>query len=55
MARNLVDELALMIHPLVLGSGRRLFADHGTCAAFELTESIPTTSGVRIATFRRRS
>ncbi len=54
MARNLVDELVLMIHPLVLGSGRRLFSDPGTYAAFELTESIPTTTGVQIATYRRR-
>ena len=54
MARNLIDEFVLMIHPLVLGSGRRLFADHGTYAAFELTESIPTTTGVQIATYLRR-
>jgi dihydrofolate reductase len=55
MARNLVDELVLMIHPLVLGSGRRLFSDHGTHAAFELIDSLPTTTGVQIATYRRRS
>jgi dihydrofolate reductase len=55
MARNLVDELVLMIHPLVLGSGRRLFSDHGTRAAFELIDSLPTTTGVQIATYRRRS
>jgi dihydrofolate reductase len=54
MARDLVDELVLMIHPLVLGSGRRLFSDHGTYAAFELTDSIPTTTGVQIVTYRRR-
>lgn len=54
MARGLIDELVLMIHPLVLGSGRRLFSDHGTYAAFELTDSTPTTTGVQIATYRRR-
>jgi dihydrofolate reductase len=54
MARDLVDELVLMIHPLVLGSGRRLFSDHGALAAFELTESLPTTTGVLIATYQRQ-
>jgi dihydrofolate reductase len=55
MLRNLVDELVLMIHPLVLGSGRRLFSDHGAYAAFEQTDSIPTTTGVLIATYHRQS
>jgi dihydrofolate reductase len=56
LARDLVDELVLMIHPLVLGSGRRLFADHGSSlAAFDLTDSVPTTTGVLIATYQRQS
>ena len=52
MRRNLVDEFILLIHPLVVGSGRRLFADDGTFAKFELAESLPTTTGVIIATYR---
>jgi dihydrofolate reductase len=55
LARNLIDELVLMIHPLILGSGRRLFSDHGTHASFGLIDSLPTTTGVQIATYRRRS
>ena len=55
MRRDLVDEFVLTIHPLILGSGRRLFADHGSYASFELTESVPTTTGVLIATYQRRS
>jgi len=55
MARDLVDEFVLMIHPLVLGSGRRLFADQGSYGSLELTESVPTTTGVLIATYRRQS
>jgi dihydrofolate reductase len=56
LARALVDELVLMIHPLVLGSGRRLFADHGSSpASFDLTDSVPTTTGVLIATYKRHS
>jgi dihydrofolate reductase len=33
MRRNLVDDYVLLIHPLVLGSGRRLFADNGAFAS----------------------
>jgi len=53
MRRSLIDELLLTIHPLVLGSGRRLFADDGTYAALKLVDSKPTTTGVIIATYRR--
>src|SRR5258705_12184237 len=49
--RGLVDEYILMIHPLVLGTGRRLFADGGT-SSLTLVKSEPTTTGVIIATYR---
>jgi dihydrofolate reductase len=49
---DLVDEYILLIHPLVLGSGRRLFADGGTFTALRLVDSRTTTSGVLIATYR---
>ena len=52
MRRDLVDEFILLIHPLVAGSGRRMFADDGTFAKLELAESLPTTTGVIIATYR---
>lgn len=52
MPRNLIDEYLLMIHPLVLGSGRRLFADGGERAAFRLVDIKPTTTGVIIATYQ---
>ncbi len=39
MRRNDVDEYVLLIHPLVLGSGRRLFTDGGAFAAPELANS----------------
>jgi dihydrofolate reductase len=48
---GLVDELVLTIHPLVLGSGRRMFADHGALAAYRLVDATPTTTGVLIATY----
>jgi len=52
MRRNLVDEYVLLIHPLVLGSGRRLFADGGTFAALRLVGTKTTTTGVVIATYQ---
>ncbi|HEX2288490.1 MAG TPA: dihydrofolate reductase family protein, partial [Gaiellaceae bacterium] len=54
MRRDLVDEYVLMIHPLVLGSGRRLFADEGEFAALRLVVgTVTTTTGVVIATYRK--
>ena len=49
---GLVDEYLLLIHPLVLGKGSRLFPD-GPPAQFRLTDSLPTTTGVIIATYQR--
>jgi len=51
MEQDLIDEFQLNIHPLVLGSGQRLFTDGH--AAFQLVDATPTTTGVVIATYRR--
>jgi dihydrofolate reductase len=51
MSHDLVDEYVLSIHPLVLGSGRRLFPDAGSFRALKLVDSVPTTTGVIIATY----
>jgi dihydrofolate reductase len=51
MQRDLIDEYALTIHPLVLGSGRRLFAEGGPFAALRLVEATTTTTGVVIARY----
>jgi dihydrofolate reductase len=48
---GLVDELQLLIHPLVLGSGTRLFAADGPHVPLALTDSVTTTTGVVIATY----
>jgi dihydrofolate reductase len=48
---QLVDEYMLMIHPLILGSGRRLFPT-GVFSALQLVDSVTTTTGVVIATYR---
>jgi len=52
MRRNLIDEYMLLVHPLVLGTGRRLFDDGGAFAKLQLVDSVATTKGVIIATYR---
>ena len=51
MSHNLIDEYVLQIHPLVLGSGSRLF-NPGPFAALRLVGSTTTTTGVVIATYQ---
>jgi dihydrofolate reductase len=50
MQHDLIDELQINIHPLVLGTGQRLFTDANT--AYELVDATPTTTGVVMATYR---
>jgi dihydrofolate reductase len=52
MRSNLVDEYVLLIHPLVLASGRRLFTDGAAFAALRLIDTKTTTTGVVIATYQ---
>jgi len=52
MAADSIDEYLLMIHPLVLGTGRRLFP-LGVQASLRLVESVTTRTGVLIATYER--
>jgi dihydrofolate reductase len=53
LKNNLVDELWLKIFPVTLGTGKRLFGDGAIPAAFTLTESSVTPSGVIFANYRR--
>ena len=50
MAADLIDEYLLLIHPLVFGTGRRLFPE-GVHASLRLSDSVITTKGVMIATY----
>jgi dihydrofolate reductase len=52
MRANLIDEFVLLIHPLVLGTGRRMFTDPGIYTDLRLVDSKVTTKGVVIATYR---
>jgi dihydrofolate reductase len=55
MRHNLVDEFVLLIHPLVLGSGQRLFRDGAPATPLRLVNSVMTTTGVIIATYQQAS
>lgn len=52
MRHNLIDEYLLLIHPVVLGSGRRLFPDGSPFADLRLVDSVTTTTGVVIARYQ---
>ena len=52
LERDLVDELNLLLHPVVVGDGMRLFPDHGPTHDLELIEARTTPSGVTLATYR---
>jgi len=53
LKNDLVDELWLKIHPLTLGKGKKLFDGGPIPAAFKLTESTLTPSGVIVANYTR--
>jgi dihydrofolate reductase len=52
IAADLIDEYLLMIHPVVLGTGRRLFGD-GHSVELELMDAVTASTGVVIAAYRR--
>jgi dihydrofolate reductase len=53
LKNDLVDELSLKIHPLILGEGKKLFDEGSIPATYTLTESLVTPSGVIIAKYKR--
>ncbi|MER8488585.1 dihydrofolate reductase family protein [Mesorhizobium australicum] len=53
LTNGLIDEIRLMIFPLLLGKGKRLFGDTAMPAAFKLVKSRTSTTGVIIATYER--
>jgi dihydrofolate reductase len=52
MGHDLIDEYLLLLHPLVLGAGRRLFGAGGPPASLRLVDSTASTTGVLIATYQ---
>lgn len=51
MEQDLVDVYALMIHPLVVGGGKRLFRDGNPGTSLRLVESTTTSTGVLIVSY----
>jgi dihydrofolate reductase len=54
LRHDLIDRFVLLTHPLLLGSGQRLFAEDGILAKLHLVTSTTTTTGVVIATYERK-
>jgi dihydrofolate reductase len=54
LANDLVDELTLLVIPVVVGQGMRLFPENGPDLALELVESSVDSKGVTIQVFRPR-
>src|SRR5215213_7364718 len=52
LQKNLLDELRLMVHPIVVGSGRRLFEEGGDRKELELVDSKTFSTGVVYLTYR---
>ena len=50
---DLVDEYRLLIEPVVIGSGKRLFAEGTAPVTFKLTDARPTSTGVLYCTYER--
>jgi dihydrofolate reductase len=54
IANDLVDVYRIMLHPLVLGTGKRLFREYPTPIRLRLVECTPTTTGVLLLTYERQ-
>ena len=52
---GLLDEYTLVVHPLTLGSGTRVFEGTAPCTEFELTGTVTTGTGVVVARYARVS
>lgn len=53
LATDLVDELRLLVYPILLGRGKRLFDDHALASAFRLEASTASPSGVLVNRYVR--
>ena len=51
LSEGLVDELVLMIEPIILGGGKRIFPEDGTARPMQLVSCTTATTGVQICTY----
>jgi len=52
LQENLLDELKLMVHPVIVGHGKRLFKEDGDLKKLQLVDSKVTGTGVAILTYQ---
>jgi dihydrofolate reductase len=52
LAERLIDELNLMIEPIILGGGKSIFPDDGTARPLQLVRSVTTGTGVQVCTYQ---
>ena len=52
LREGLVDELRLMIEPVILGGGKTIFPDDGSLRTLELVSSVTSSTGVHVCTYR---
>ena len=52
ISEGLVDELNLMIEPILLGGGKRIFPDDGTARPMQLVKSVTAGTGVQVCTYQ---
>jgi len=52
LSENLVDELRLMIEPVLLGGGKRIFPEDGGMRTLELVSTVTAATGVNVCTYR---
>jgi dihydrofolate reductase len=55
LAEALVDELNLMVEPILLGGGKRIFPDDGAARPLQLVSSVTTGTGVLVCRYRPAS
>jgi dihydrofolate reductase len=55
LAAGLVDELNLMIEPILLGGGKRIFPEDGNARPLRLVKCVPAGTGVLVCTYRPAS
>jgi dihydrofolate reductase len=53
LANDLIDELNLLIEPIILGGGKRIFSDDGIARRLKLASAQTTSTGVQICTYLR--
>ena len=53
LEHGLADELLLIVYPVLLGTGKRLFAEGTPAQSLELVDTTTTSSGVILASYRR--